>query len=247
MRKIIGLFIIIYTISQITSTAQTITGVVIDQNTAQPVPYATVIILQNSQGTTTDSTGVFRITNLTVGRCDILVSNIGYEPTTIPEQLLSAAKNLNLTIELKPTPTNIETVIVRPRQRPDRAINRMSGVAARSLIIDDAKMMAGSIGDPARLAANFAGVTTGNLQENGLVIRGNSPKGIMWRVEGVEVFNPNHIAGGNMAGGGFVNIFGSNLLGNSDFYTGAFPAEFGNATSAPATIARYIELGLRLE
>ena len=65
---------------------------------------------------------------------------------------------------------------------------------------------------------------------NEIVIRGNSPGGVLWRLEGIEIPNPNHF--GSMGNsGGAISMLSSSTLNNSDFYTGAFPAEFGNATS----------------
>ena len=83
--------------------------------------------------------------------------------------------------------------------------------------------------DPARMASAFAGVAVGNVQDNSIIIRGNSPKGVLWTLEGVEIPNPSHFAGANVAGGGFTTLFSNHLLANSDFFTGAFPAEYGNA------------------
>lgn len=211
--------------------AQSIIGVVIDADSKQPITYATVVIEGSTLGGITDNDGVFKISSLEVGRYDLEASCVGYKTATAAQVLVYSGKQAEIKFELESSALDINEVVVTPRRQPDKTINNMGGIAARSLMIDDAKRLAGSLGDPARLAANFAGVATGNLQDNGLVIRGNSSKGVLWRVEGVEVFNPNHMAGGNMAGGGFVNIFGSNLLGNSDFYSGAFPSEYGNATS----------------
>lgn len=211
--------------------AQTIRGTVIDYDSKQPIPYSTVAVMGSTKGDVTDENGNFEITGLKVGRYDVEASYLGYESQRMAQVLVVSGKDIGLVFELKASAQEIGEVVVAPKLRRDETINKMGGITGRSLIADDAKILAGSIGDPARLASNFAGVTVGNLQENGLIIRGNSPKGVLWRVEGVEVYNPNHIAGGNMAGGGFVNIFGCNLLGNSDFYTGAFPAEYGNSTS----------------
>lgn len=80
------------------------------------------------------------------------------------------------------------------------------------------------------MASAFAGVAAGmGVETNALTIRGNAPKGVQWRLEGVEIPNPNHFAGLNVAGGGGVTLFSSQLLDDSDFLTGAFPAEYGNA------------------
>ncbi|HLK97020.1 MAG TPA: TonB-dependent receptor, partial [Hymenobacter sp.] len=65
---------------------------------------------------------------------------------------------------------------------------------------------------------------------NEIVVRGNSPRGLLWRIEGVEVPNPNHFSDAG-ASGGAVSVLSTNVLSNSDFFTAAFPAEYGNALS----------------
>jgi len=80
------------------------------------------------------------------------------------------------------------------------------------------------------MATNFAGVRGANDATNDIVIRGNSPTGLLWRLEGVDIPNPNHF--GNLGStGGPVSMLNSNVLSNSDFMTGAFPSEYGNALS----------------
>ena len=101
-------------------------------------------------------------------------------------------------------------------------------VSARSFTIDETERYAGSLGDPSRMAANYAGVTSVSDQRNDIVIRGNSPLGLLWRLEGVEIPNPNHF-GSIGTTGGPISMLNINHLTNSDFYTGAFPAEYGNA------------------
>ena len=81
-----------------------------------------------------------------------------------------------------------------------------------------------------RLASSFAGVAS-NIGNNGIVIRGNSPKFLQWKLEGVEIPNPNHFADLSSFGGGGLTALSSNMLANSDFFTGAFPAEYSNALS----------------
>ncbi len=213
------------------SWAQTISGQVINANTKAPIPFATVKIMDQAKGTITNDKGQFEINGLEIGRYDVEASFVGYQPQLIANVLVASGKSQVLTFSLHESLKQLEGVTVRATYENNRPMNQMAGLSGETLKIESAKLMAGSIGDPARLASTFAGVTTGNLQDNGLVIRGNSPKGMLWRVEGVEVFNPNHLAGGNVAGGGFVNIFGSNMLANADFLTGAFPADYGNASS----------------
>src|SRR5690606_4690724 len=108
--------------------------------------------------------------------------------------------------------------------------NDFATVSARSFSVEETRRYAGGLDDPARMASAFAGVSTGGgIQENALIIRGNAPKGVQFRLEGVEIPNPSHFANMAVAGGGGVTLFSSQLLDNSDFFTGAFPAEYGNA------------------
>jgi len=99
-------------------------------------------------------------------------------------------------------------------------------------------IVAGSRGEPARMASNFAGVQGADDSRNDIVIRGNSPSGLLWRVEGINIPNPNHFAIPGTSGGP-VSIIRNDTLANSDFFTGAFPAEFGNG------IAGVFDLKLR--
>src|SRR5438445_3710215 len=80
------------------------------------------------------------------------------------------------------------------------------------------------------MATGFAGVGTTNDGNNDIVIRGNSPTGLLWRMEGVDIPNPNHFSSAASSGGG-ISILSAQLLSNSDFLTGAFPAEYGDALS----------------
>lgn len=80
------------------------------------------------------------------------------------------------------------------------------------------------------MAANFAGVSIVDDSRNDIIIRGNSPIGLLWRLDGVEVPNLNHFSAAGTTGGP-VSMINNNLLANSDFFTSAFPAEYGNAMS----------------
>ncbi len=114
--------------------------------------------------------------------------------------------------------------------RKDRPLNPMAVVSARSFTLEETNKYAGSYGDPARMAANYAGVVSARDNRNDIVIRGNSPIGLQYRLNGVEITNPNHF-GASGTTGGPITMLNTNLLANSDFLTGAFPAEYGNALS----------------
>ncbi len=214
--------------SQVT---QTVKGRVIDQQSKIELIGASVLIEGTLMGAATDVDGYFRIPNVPLGRHAIKVSYLGYKLLVIPEVLVSSAKEVVLTIELEEEFIAGNEIVVTSGIEKGTAQNPLSTVSARAFTVEETQRYAGGFDDPARLASSFAGVTYGNAQDNAIIIRGNAPSGLLWRLEGIEIPNPNHFPGGNVLGGGLFTIFSSNLLANSDFFTGAFPAEYGNATS----------------
>jgi hypothetical protein len=210
---------------------QVIRGKAVDNVTQSPLIGASVAVIGTNPVMTsiTDNNGIFKITNVPLGRYNIQISYIGYNSSVVPEILVTTGKEVVLTIGLEQSVTQLDEVTVKSYSKKDRALNTMAAISARSFTVEETRRYAGGLDDPARMASAFAGVATGNLQDNAIVIRGNAPKGVAWRLEGVDIPNPNHFAGGNVAGGGFVTIFSSQMLSNSDFFTGAFPAEYGNA------------------
>ena len=209
---------------------QTLRGRVTDAYTEISLPGVTIIIPGSDplRGTITDTDGHFRFDNLPLGRIDLQASFIGYKPVVINNLLLSSGRELVIDIRLEEQAVSIDEVVVRPDPRKDLSSNEMALVSARSFTIDETERYAGSLGDPSRMATNFAGVSTVTDQRNDIVIRGNSPLGLLWRLEGVEIPNPNHF-GSLGSTGGPISMLNNNQLANSDFYTSAFPAEFGNA------------------
>ena len=210
---------------------QTIKGKILDQDTQEPLIGANVIVLgiEPVRGATTDHNGLFWIDRIPVGRYDLKTSYIGFEPQVLPEILVSSAKEVVVTFQLVQSIIETEQVIVEGASSKEIPQNSMAVVSARTFTVEEARRYAGGMDDPARLASSFAGVSTGAAQDNAIVVRGNAAKGLLWQVEGVRVPSPNHFPDINVAGGGFVSVLSSHVLGNSDFYTGAFPAEYGNA------------------
>ena len=230
----IALFLVLPFVAHSQDITQTLRGTIYDQSTHEPLIGATIVV-QNSQpviGTTTDEAGNFSITNLPLGRVSLEISYIGYESRVIPELMITSAKEVVLSIALKEAATELEGVEVVAGIRKEKALNAMATVSARTFSVEETQRYAGGLSDPARLASAFAGVSTGNLQDNSIVVRGNAPQGVQWRLEGVEIPSPQHFSGGNVIGGGLVTLFSNQVIGNSDFLTGAFPAEYGNALAA---------------
>ncbi|MBL3657520.1 TonB-dependent receptor [Fulvivirga sediminis] len=212
--------------------SQSIRGHVTEANTREPLVGASVIVVGTDpiKGSVTGIDGDFIIENVPIGRYDIQISSMGYETTTLRQVLVSSAKELVLEASLEESTMVMNEIVVKDKFSKDKPLNEMATVSARSFSVEETRRYAGGLDDPARMVSAFAGVASGPAtQDNALIIRGNSPKGVHWRLEGVEIPNPSHFGGVNVIGGGLVTIFSSNLLANSDFFTGAFPAEYGNA------------------
>jgi hypothetical protein len=225
-------FLLLFNNFSLTGSApgQTFRGRVLDAYTELPLPGATVVVVGSDplRGTATGVDGAFRMENLPLGRLDVQVSMVGYQSVSVNNLLLVSGRELVLDIKLEEQVTVLGDVVVRPDQRKDQPLNEMALVSARSFTVEETERYAGSLGDPSRMAANFAGVSSVSDQRNDIIIRGNSPLGLLWRLEGVEIPNPNHF-GSIGSTGGPVSMLNNNQLANSDFFTGAFPAEFGNA------------------
>ncbi len=211
---------------------QSIRGTVIDRESEATLPGASVVITSTDppRGVSTDLNGVFEITDVPIGRHSLKFSFIGYEDVILPQVLVGSAKEVILNISLSESFQQLEEVVISADNPKERANNDMATVSARSFSTDETSRFAASADDPARMALSFAGVSTTNDVSNEIVIRGNSPLGMLWRINGVEVPSPNHFTDEGASGGG-ISALSINMLDNSDFFTGAFPAEYGNATS----------------
>lgn len=213
---------------------QTIKGRIIDKDSQMPLPGANVAVvsLNAPLGTASDAEGYFSITDVPVGRHTIEARFVGYEPVIISELLVSSGKETVLNIELVESIVKLEDVVVKAQKTKGEAVNSMSMVSSRSFNVEETRRYAGGFDDPVRLASVYAGVASaGSVESNAIMIRGNSPVGVLWQIEGMVVPNPTHFANADILGGGSITMFSNQLLSNSDFYTGAFPAEMGNAYS----------------
>ncbi|MFN8323533.1 MAG: carboxypeptidase-like regulatory domain-containing protein [Chitinophagales bacterium] len=235
MKKLHSLLLFIYilpafVVSQ--NITQTIRGQVLDKESNASLDGVNVVVLKDSillNGTVTDEKGYFRIEKIPVGRVDVAFSLVGYKKVFIPNLLLSSAKESVLTIEMESSVETMNEVVISGARKGE-TINEMAVLSARAFSVEETERYAGSRGDPARMASNFAGVSGTDDSRNDLVVRGNSPFGIMYRLENVIIPNPNHFAVAG-ATGGSVAILNNRMLTTSDFLTGAFPAEYGNAVA----------------
>jgi hypothetical protein len=241
LKKIVGkikitalylfLFITASNLTQAQELLQTIHGRIIDKDTRAPISYATIVIeqLQPTVGTVADTLGYFTLKKVPIGRYNIVISCIGYDPYVIPELLVTSGKEPVLNVQMTESLINLDEVVIKPSINKNKPINSMALISARAFTVEETRRYAGSLDDPLRAASAFGGVVMSPyLGENRIVVRGNSPKGILWRLDEVDIPNPNHFGGIGYSHGG-VTVFSSQLVTNSDFYTGAFPSDYGNA------------------
>ncbi len=214
------------------SFTQSLRGSVKDVDSQEPLIGAIVRIPALNMGTTTDENGNFRLAGIPVGRYDIHFSYLGYEESTASDVIVTSGKEVILNLHLIEKVNELDEVVIRYDRTEDNSVtnNDMTTVSSRSFNIDDTKRYAGSLGDPSRMAANFAGVSGANDARNDIIIRGNSPAGLLWQLEGMNIPNPNHF-GALGSTGGPVSMLNNNVLDKSDFMTSAFPAQYGNASS----------------
>lgn len=233
-----GLILLVSCLTIQNAIAQTYTqkvrGTVIDADTRQPLLGANVILMDTELGTVTDSTGQFVLAKVPVGRYQIQASYLGYQTHLVHEVLVESGKEVVRRIELLESPTALETVEISATRSDYQVLHPLS---VKTLTVEESFRFPATFYDPARLATAFAGVVNDNDQANGLSIRGNSPNGLAWRLEGIDIVNPNHTPNAGTfsdrvtQNGGGVNILSAQMLGTSQLYTGAFPAMYGNALS----------------
>jgi len=235
VKKITSIFILLLCIhlAKAQTYSQTIRGKVIDADSKSILIGANVILLNSDTliGSISDVDGKFRMDNIPVGRRAIKITSIGYEESVVNNIIVTSGKEVVLTIELREKVYTSGVIEIISETDKTKANNELVTVSSRNFMAEETGRYAGSRGDPSKMVANYAGVSSGNDARNDIIVRGNSPLGVLWRMEGIDIPNPNHFSAQG-ATGGPISMLNNNILGNSDFLTGAFPAEYGNKTAA---------------
>ncbi len=211
---------------------QNISGTIIDKDSKYPIIGANVVLVGSDPliGAVTDINGTFSLENIPIGRLALQVSAIGYENAAQSNLVLVSGKELIVNFELSESLTTLEEVVVKGSVEKVQVNNELAVVSSRSFNTEETGRYAGSRNDPARMSANFAGVSGANDSRNDIIVRGNTPSGLLWRLEGIDIPSPNHFASFGSTGGP-VGMLNNNTLAKSDFITAAFPANYGNALS----------------
>ena len=215
------------------SFTQTVRGVVIEESTEVPLIGAFVRVTADSFESTfvTNEEGRFKIHGVPVGRINIDVTYVGFERVRYNQLELDNHKELVLRVIMQEEAFTGSEAVVKAKKDKSVTNNKLVSVSGRTFSVEESNRYAGSRGDVARMAQNFAGVQGANDSRNDIIVRGNSPIGVLYRLEGIDIPNPNHFAAAGTTGGP-ISMLNNNVLSNSDFLTGAFPAEYGNALAA---------------
>ncbi len=233
MKNWLSLFLFFVISLPLSGQTQIVKGTVLDAQADYPIIGASVILIGSDPivGTVTDLNGNFRLEAVPYGRQALAIQYIGYKSISLPNVLVTAGKQVVLNIKLEESVEKLDEVVITAEADKDLPLNELAKVSARTFSLEEVTRFSGGRNDVARLATSFAGVSAPNDSRNDIVVRGNSPVGLLWRIEGMPIATTNHFATLGTTGGP-VNALNTNLLRTSDFLTGAFPAEYGNANAA---------------
>ncbi len=230
---LVTVFLSIFILYQGNAQEQVIKGEIRDSKGDYPLIGVTILLSDTDPilGTTTDVNGKFRLDNVPLGRQTLVIQYVGYKTMSIPNVLVTAGKEVILNLQLEESVEKLKEIVITSKSTKDVPNNELAKVSARTFSLEEVTRFSGGRNDVARLATSFAGVSAPDDSRNDIVVRGNSPTGLLWRIEGIPIASTNHFATLGTSGGP-VNALNTNLLRTSDFLTGAFPAEYGNANAA---------------
>lgn len=206
----------------------TIKGRVFDATSNEPLPFTNLVVYGTTQGTTSDLDGNFIIENIHPGFIKIAASSVGYESYISPEVMVTNSKAMYIDIPMVKANIELEEIVVKasPFRKPEE-----SPVSMRTLGIRDLERNPGGNRDVSKVIQALPGVASTVSFRNDVIVRGGGPSENRFFLDGIEIPNLNHFATQGASGGpvGIVNI---DFIREIDFYSGAFPANRGNALSS---------------
>ncbi|MFM7667630.1 MAG: TonB-dependent receptor [Bacteroidota bacterium] len=232
MKQVLVIIFSLSTVFSFSQLTQTVRGKVFDAETNYPLAGVRVQVITDDTNARfiggTDANGEFTLKKIPVGKHRLISRLNSYEQSSVIIEV-NSGKELILNIPLMEMIVTKEEIVVTARKKGE-VLNEMAVLSAQQFSVEETNRYPGSRMDPARMASNFAGVQGSDDSRNDIVVRGNSPLGVVYRVEGIDIPNPSHFAVSGSTGGP-VSILNNKILGNSDFFMSAFPAEYGNSTS----------------
>jgi len=217
--------------------AQALRGTIRDVDNGAFITGATVVLRFNKAGTApislaTNPRGEFLFEKVRVGYYALEVSAQGYENQIIQEINIVSGKEQILEVMLRRSAAQLSEVTISATQPGRRPLLPLGEIP---LTRDQTARFPAMFFDPARLATAYPGVAQMDDGTNILSIRGNSPSAVRWRLEGVDIVNPNHLPNAGTfsdrpaAASGGILMFSAQLLDNSSLLTGPMPAGYGDA------------------
>jgi hypothetical protein len=177
---LVVLFTVAFSQTHISQQTQTVRGTIVDNESKFPLPGVNVMVITDSTirlGAATNANGQFKIEGVPLGRQQIKISFIGYNTQVITVQVTSG-KEVIVNVEIEESSEMMQEFKVVANENKE-VNNEMATVSAQQFSVEETERYAGSRGDPARMASNFAGVQGTDDSRNDIVIRGNSPLGVV--------------------------------------------------------------------
>ncbi len=229
--KVISIVFIFFSFTVLSQVTQNIKGTVIDKQSEYPLPNTSVVVVNNDKtyGAITDFDGNYFIKNVPIGKINISAHYKGFHTQLFTQLNLKSGKELVVDFALLEKLESLDEIVIKTNLRRESVA--FATTSAATFNVTQADKYAGALGDISRMAMNYAGVSGNDDSRNDIIVRGNNPSSLLWKIEGATIPSPNHYSSSGSSGGP-VSMLNINTLSKSDFLSGAFPANFGNTTSA---------------
>ena len=211
-----------------------ISGYAIDKNTLKPIPGISIKLESTNKGTTTDSTGFFRITNITPGSYNISFSILNYNAKTINNVVLTSGNETTISVELEMAAKKLDEIVITNRRNSAKATSLESPLSVQRMTTEEIKRNPGGNFDISKVIQSLPGVgggVGGGGFRNDIIIRGGAPSENVYYLDGIEIPVINHF-GTQGSGGGPQGILNANFIEEVKMNTSAFDARYDNALSS---------------
>lgn len=205
-----------------------ITGSVYDKGSNEPLPFVNIVVNGTTIGTTSNLEGQFSISGVKPGYVKLMVSSIGYEKLLTEEFLVTNANTATIDIKLQSTSLALNEVKIKANTFK---FKKESPVSLRTLQLSEIEKNPGSNRDISKVIQSLPGVSSSVSFRNDIIVRGGGANENRFYLDGIEIPNINHFATQGSSGGP-VGIINADFIREVDFYSGAFPANRGNALSS---------------
>lgn len=228
MLKLLVLFLISFSVSIFAQDKGIINGKVTDKETTNPVPEATVTVLNTDLKTVTDSRGNFQFINIPLGTYEIKVTCLGYEAFIHTDVVVNSSRPANVEIELLLSNITTEQIDVEGKYFQK---NTDVSTSSYNLDFEEVRRAPGAVEDISRMLQIMPGVSPANDQRNDLIVRGGSPAENLTMIDGIEIPNVNHFPTQGSSSGpiGMINV---KFIDDVNFSTGGFSARYGDKLSS---------------